>query len=347
MTHSDSFRSTEANAKNTMALLKDQNIRQLPKNYTIWYEYLTGSNPDLVRRVNELMATDGKFTDIIANEIYRDFFTFEKESKAIQETNRIVQKSMDTVMVNLNATTGDFANYGEQLSNFATKADGLSVNELQDVIGEIVSQTTTMSDNTKNLNNSLSSASEEISDLRRLLAEVQKEALTDGLTGIANRRSFDTALVKATTMSLKTDTPTCLVLSDIDHFKKFNDTHGHPCGDLVLKLVAKTLTGGVGMTATTARYGGEEFGIILPNTGLDEAVDLANDLRTAVSSKNLIKRSTGEDVGKITMSFGVALYTPREDAMAYINRADEALYAAKNAGRNQVKYLQGNVARAS
>jgi len=343
----DSFKSTEVNAKNTMALLKDQNIRQLPKNYTIWYEYLTESNPDLVRRVNELMATDGKFTDKIASEIYRDFFTFEKESKAIQESNRIVQESMDTVMVNLNATTGEFADYGEQLSDFATKADGLSVNELQDVIGEIVSQTTAMSDNAKNLNNSLSSASKEISDLRKLLAEVQKEALTDGLTGIANRRSFDSALVKATTMSLETDTPTCLVLSDIDHFKKFNDTHGHSCGDLVLKLVAKTLTGGVGRTATTARYGGEEFGIILPNTKLDEAVDLANDLRTAVSSKKLIKRSTGEDVGKITMSFGVALYTPREDALTYINRADEALYAAKNSGRNQVKHLQGTIARAS
>ncbi|MEH6546875.1 MAG: GGDEF domain-containing protein [Sneathiella sp.] len=344
---SDSYKTTEANAAKTMALLKDQNIRQLPKNYTIWYEYLTESNPDLVRRVNELMESDGKFTDKIASEIYSDFFTFEKESKAIQETNRIVQKSMDTVMVNLNATTGDFAKYGEQLSDFATKADGLSVTELQDVIGEIVSQTTTMSDNAKNLNNSLDSASQEISDLRKLLDEVQKEALTDSLTGIANRKGFDAALAKATTMSMETNTPTCLVISDIDHFKKFNDTHGHPFGDQVLKLVAKTLTGGVGRTATAARYGGEEFGIILPNTELDEAVDIANDLRTAVSSKKLVKRSTGENVGKITMSFGVALYTPREDAMTYINRADEALYAAKNAGRNQVKHLQGTLARAS
>lgn len=347
MTQSDSFKETEVNATKTMALLKDQNIRQMPKNYTIWYEYLTESNPDLVRRVNELMEADGKFTDKIASEIYSDFFTYEKESKAIQETNRIVQKSMDTVMVNLNSTTGDFATYGEQLSDFATKADGLSVTELQDVIGEIVSQTTTMSENAKNLNSSLDSASKEISDLRKLLGEVQKEALTDGLTGIANRKSFDAALAKATAMSMETNTPTCLVLSDIDHFKKFNDTHGHPFGDQVLKLVARTLTGGVGRTATAARYGGEEFGIILPNTELDEAVDLANDLRTAVSSKKLVKRSTGENVGKITMSFGVALYTPREDAMTYINRADEALYAAKNAGRNQVKHLQGNLANAS
>ncbi|USG59668.1 GGDEF domain-containing protein [Sneathiella marina] len=345
MAQSNSFKTIEANAKNTMALLKDQSIRQLPRNYTIWYEYLTESNPDLVRRVNELMETDGKFTDKIASEIYRDFFTFEKENKAIQESNRIVQKSMDSVMVNLNATTGDFSNYGEQLSDFATKADSLSVTELQDVIGEIVSQTSTMSDNAMKLNDSLDSASKEISNLRKLLAEVQEEALTDGLTGIANRKSFDAALAKATSMSLETNTPTCLLLSDIDHFKKFNDTHGHPFGDQVLKLVAKTLTGGIGRTATAARYGGEEFGIILPNTELDEAVDLANDLRTAVSSKKLVKRSTGEDVGKITMSFGVALYTPREDALTYINRADEALYAAKNAGRNQVKHLQSGLAQ--
>jgi diguanylate cyclase len=347
LTQNDTYKATEANAANTIALLKDQKIRQVPQNFTIWYEYLTESNPDLVRRVNDLMAKEGKFSDKMASEIYSDFFTYEKESKAIQETNRIVQKSMDTVMVNLNATTGDFENYGAQLSDFATKADSLSVNELQDVIGEIVSQTTTMSENAKNLNSSLDSASKEISELRKLLDEVQKEAMTDSLTGIPNRKSFDAALAKAMTMSMENENDTCLLLSDIDHFKKFNDTHGHPFGDQVLKLVAKTLTAGIGMSATAARYGGEEFGVILPNTSLDEAVDIANDLRTSVSSKKLVKRSTGEDVGKITMSFGVALYTPQEDAPTFINRADEALYAAKNAGRNQVKHLQGSLARAS
>jgi len=329
-----------------MTLLKEQRIRQVPQNFTIWYEYLNESNPDLVRTINEMLAKDGKFTEKMAKKVFSDFFTFEKEGAAIRETNRLVQQSMDKVIGNLNTTTNDFANYGEQLSDFATKADGYSVTELQDVVGEIVSQTNTMTENAKTLNNSLDDASKEISDLRKLLKEVQQEALIDTLTGIANRKAFDEELAKAATSATETGQNLCLVMADIDHFKSFNDTHGHPFGDQVIKLVAMTLEKGAGRTAKAARYGGEEFGIIFPNIELNEAVDIANDLRMAVSSKKLVKRSTGEDVGKVTMSFGVALYTPREDVMTFLNRADEALYSAKAAGRNQVKYLQGNLAKA-
>lgn len=345
MTNTETFSQAQTNATKTIALLKDQRIRQIPQNFTIWYEYLNQSDPDLVRTVNELLAKNGTFTEQIAQKVYSDFFTFEKEGKAIRETNRLVQKSMDSVINNLNDTTADFSNYSEQLSDFATKADGYSVSELQNVIGEIVSQTNTMTENAKTLNSSLDGASKEISNLRKLLQEVQKETLTDTLTGIANRKALDENLAKSIAQAMETGQNLCLVMTDIDHFKKFNDAHGHPFGDQVLKLVAKTLQTGAGRSATAARYGGEEFGIIFPNMDLNETVDIANDLRMAISAKKLVKRSTGEEVGKITMSFGVALYTPREDAMSFINRADEALYSAKAAGRNQVKHLQAGLAR--
>ncbi len=345
MAHKETLDQAQMNARKTLALLKDQHIRQVPRNFTIWYEYLTESNPDLVRALNEQLAGSGKFTEKIAQEIYSRFFTFEKEGQAIRESNRLVQESMDNVVVSLNNTNEEFSDYGEQLSEFATKADGMSVAELQDVIGEIVSQTNTMTENAKNLNDSLDKASKEITSLRKLLKEVQEEALTDTLTGIANRKSFDEELQRLTELASENGKSLCLMMADIDHFKKFNDTHGHPFGDQVIRLVANTLRDGAGMSAVAARYGGEEFAVILPNTELDEAVDLANDLRQSVSAKKIVKRSTGEDVGKVTMSFGVALYSPREDTATLLNRADEALYEAKNAGRNQVKHLQGSLAK--
>ena len=129
-------------------------------------------------------------------------------------------------------------------------------------------------------------------------------------------------------------------MTDIDHFKLFNDTHGHTFGDQVLKLVAATLSQGIDRAALAARYGGEEFGIILPDTTISDAVNLANDLRMAISAKKLIKRATRTEVGKITMSFGVTSYARPEDALPMINRADTALYEAKKSGRNCVKYLQ-------
>lgn len=335
----------QTNAQKTLALLKDQHIRQVPRNFTIWYEYLTESNPDLVKAVNDHLANSGKFTEKIAEELYSRFFTFEKEGQAIRESNKLVQESMDNVVVSLNNTNAEFSDYGEQLSEFATKADGMSVAELQDVIGEIVSQTNTMTTNAKNLNDSLDKASKEITNLRKLLKEVQAEALTDTLTGIANRKSFDEELQRQTELATESGKSLCLMMADIDHFKKFNDTHGHPFGDQVIRLVANTLRDGTGITAMAARYGGEEFAVILPNMELNIAVDLANDLRETISAKKIIKRSTGEDVGKVTMSFGVAQYTPREDMDTLLNRADEALYEAKNGGRNQVKYIQASLAK--
>ncbi|TNE38884.1 MAG: GGDEF domain-containing protein [Alphaproteobacteria bacterium] len=327
-----------------MALLKERGIRQIPQNYTIWYEYLTESNPDLIRAVNRLIAENGKFSEKIAREIYSEFFTFEKEGKAIQETNRLVQKSMDSVIGDLEMSTSEFSHYGEKLTEFAAMAASLPPEKLKALVADIVKQTNSVSENTRVLRDGLTNAAREIAALKRRLEDVQKEALIDTLTGIANRKSFDAELSKVVSDCQETHHDLSLIMTDIDHFKAFNDTHGHPFGDQVLKLVAQTLDHGVDRKATTARYGGEEFGIILPQTSLNDAVDLANDLRVAVSSKRLVKRSTGDDVGKITMSFGVASYQPCEDTQTFICRADEALYSAKNSGRNRVRHMEASFA---
>ena len=125
-------------------------------------------------------------------------------------------------------------------------------------------------------------------------------------------------------------------MCDIDHFKLFNDTWGHQTGDQVLRLVGHCLSENVKGRDTAARYGGEEFVVILRQTGLDSAVSLANQIRANVESKKLVKRSTGDILGTITISIGVAQLHPGESPSSLIERADTCLYAAKNAGRNRV-----------
>ena len=123
---------------------------------------------------------------------------------------------------------------------------------------------------------------------------------------------------------------------DIDFFKKFNDNYGHQLGDQVLKLVAKTLTTSVREGDLPARYGGEEFSVVLPNADLEVAREIAERIRKRVGVKKIVKRSTGEDLGNITMSLGIARYDIGESMQELIKRADEALYAAKRTGRNRV-----------
>jgi diguanylate cyclase len=125
-------------------------------------------------------------------------------------------------------------------------------------------------------------------------------------------------------------------MTDVEHFKKFNDNFGHLTGDQVLRLVSMSLKQNVKGQDTAARYGGEEFAVILPNTVARSAVTVADHVRRAVMTKELMKRSTGERLGRITVSVDVATLAKGDTPQSLIERADKCLYAAKRHGRNRV-----------
>jgi diguanylate cyclase len=143
-------------------------------------------------------------------------------------------------------------------------------------------------------------------------------------------------LEKAIAEALETNEAMSLMLTDIDHFKTFNDNFGHLTGDQVLRLVAMSVKHNVKGEDTTARYGGEEFAVILPNTILRAAVTVAEHIRRAVMAKELVKLSTGEHLGRMTISIGVATLRKGDTGQSLIERADTCLYAAKRHGRNRV-----------
>jgi diguanylate cyclase (GGDEF)-like protein len=162
-----------------------------------------------------------------------------------------------------------------------------------------------------------------------LLEQVRAMAATDGLTGIANRATFNTTLEREIARAGRAQEDMSLVLMDIDHFKRLNDTYGHQTGDDVLKRVAATLKEAGRLYDTPARYGGEEFGVILPRTSPDDALLVADRLREAVVA-------SGDDPG-VTISAGVATFPlDAADPDALVGAADGALYASKHAGRNRV-----------
>jgi len=177
---------------------------------------------------------------------------------------------------------------------------------------------------------------QEINELQENLEAVRTESLTDPLTQLANRKFFDTTLEKAIAETFERNEPLSLMLTDIDHFKAFNDNFGHLTGDQVLRLVAMAVRHNVKGKDTAARYGGEEFAVILPNTVLRAAVTVAEHIRRAVMAKELMKRSTGEHLGRITISIGVATVRAGDTGQSLIERADTCMYAAKRHGRNRV-----------
>jgi diguanylate cyclase len=199
-----------------------------------------------------------------------------------------------------------------------------------------LSQPEHVMDRIDELERRLQEAQEAIRDLRSRLARAERNASTDSLTGIANRRGFSELLQGAVAEAARRHEALSLLMIDIDHFKDFNDRYGHHIGDHVLRLVATALASLPGGAKAASRFGGEEFAVILPNVALHEALALAERTRTSLAARRFIMRGSGEALSQITISIGVAELRSREHSEGLVRRADAALYRAKRAGRNCV-----------
>ena len=177
--------------------------------------------------------------------------------------------------------------------------------------------------------------SQELDKIRDSLKVAEQRSNTDALTGLANRRSLDEFLRSAQIVAMEQGESLSILMIDIDHFKKFNDSYGHQVGDQVLRLVAKVLQDNVREIDLAARYGGEELIAVLPGANLDVCADVAERIRRRISEARLTRRTTGQEIASVTVSIGVAQFRLAESAEAMIERCDRALYQAKRLGRNR------------
>ncbi len=308
-----------------------------PQIYELWYVFYAKENPEVVHAIEMLELTKEPITNDECLSLYDKFLSDQTEQQRVREAGDKIQltiKDMNGIVSSVkdatfryNATLTDVRG---KLENDITKA------EIEHVLQDVMSNTEDMMKQNLALEEKLSNSSKIMMALQRDLEIVRKEALTDGLTNLANRKAFDAEIRRVAEEAQENGTTFCLALLDIDHFKSFNDNYGHQVGDQVLRLVARTLVEGVKGRDIAARFGGEEFAIILPDTNLPAGVKVGDYLRKAVAGKEVINRNTGDVLGRITLSGGVAQYIAGESIEDLIERTDAALYTAKHNGRNQV-----------
>jgi len=308
-----------------------------PRNFAIWYHYATGYNQPLNQSINEALAKSGSLSETDLEQIYDTYLSDSRFGERIDSVGTRVLDEINQVMSTIDAAAGSATTYSKRLTVASEKlAQAKDGEALRAVIEHLVQGAREMETSNKKLEARLAASRQEIEHLQHNLEAVRTESFTDQLTTLANRKYFNAALAQAIAEATAKSEPLSLLMADIDYFKTFNDRFGHLTGDHVLRLVALSVKQNVKSQDIAARYGGEEFAVILPNTALRSAITVADHIRRAVMNKELVKRSTGEHLGRVTISIGVATLDQGDSPQSLIERADVCLYAAKRSGRNRV-----------
>lgn len=337
MNDQDEFSRTLGYAETAMGQIRALKQAATPRNFEIWYTYSTGHNQALNQDINETLVRNGTLAEADLSRIYDKFLSPIRFSDKIDEVGNQIVGEIEQVMSMIDVAIGSSNEFSESLAGvqeqFNTSADR---EQLRVIVETLVRATKEVEEANHSLQKRLVDSRQEISTLQENLETVRTESLTDPLTTLSNRKFFENSILKMLEECRSKDTPLSVILMDIDHFKKFNDTFGHLTGDQVLRLVAMALKHNVKGQDVAARYGGEEFVVLLPKTALTAAVTVADHIRRAVMGKELMRRSTGETLGRVTISLGVATWRKGDTVATLLERADNCLYSAKHAGRNCV-----------
>jgi len=329
---------TTEHAKNTLTFMAKVSIPLTPENYHVLYEYLRGENPDLMEDVKALLSRGEGISSTAVQDLYGKHFGQELERASIEwvhtQTNRLLKGIIEDAL-NAHALTSE---YNERLTGHLEQLDGSSkLSRLREVVEKLILDTTRMAESSRHLEEKLDMASSQIEMLKRQLREARHEALVDPLTGLNNRRAFETRLKDALEGFGRHAKPFCVIMLDVDNFKALNDKYGHVVGDAVLQTVAATLNECLRGGDIPARYGGEEFVTMVARTGIADTCVVAERIRRSIGEKRFKIAKTGEMIGRVTVSLGVAESRRDDTVESIVSRADKALYCAKSSGRNVVK----------
>jgi diguanylate cyclase len=285
----------------------------------------------------DTMLDKGETFSEETNESLYEHFCAEKDENHLKDLRDDLQQVLATILKEVTELTGQTEKYESFISGSAKiLSDNPSPGEVKNIVKTIIDETKTLGSYGKTVQTKLVETTDVLETLKRDFELVKTEALVDFLTGIPNRKAFDQALTEWITEATSDTESLSLLLIDIDHFKRFNDEYGHLIGDYVLKFVVKKIRELVKGRDFLARFGGEEFAVILPRTPLIGAQTVAENIRSYFAQAKLKEIATFKSLGKISVSIGIACYRVGESPETFISRSDQALYCAKNAGRNRV-----------
>jgi diguanylate cyclase len=304
-----------------------------PLSYAVWYEYVSGVNLGLKGAVDERIAGGNLLSDADMQRLF-DEYVAKRDIESSMRMRVQIQKVIEQVSEATSQANTEVTEYSRGLSEYQQRLkQEINPDALAGLVDSILGDTTRVREKTGDIRQNLEGSNQEVERLREELEMAQGLALMDPLTGLLNRRGFETHVRKLESDGLER----CGMLTiDIDHFKAINDTHGHLLGDRVIAAVAQIIKTSVGDKGEVARLGGEEFSALLAGSSPSAAAELAERIRAAIEKGRIRRQDRDESIGGVTVSIGIAISMPGEEFEVLMERADRALYKSKQDGRNRV-----------
>ena len=322
-----------------LPLMSKHAIPVTPPSYSVWYSYVSGDNAALRDTIDELTESGRPIDEKTTRELHSKYLA-QLDQAQLDQARAALDAIVEKLRETMNSASGEAGRYQESLESYGEQLTGeVSPDSLRQLVSALSEETRRVHESSNAVSDRLRESQREAETLRKELIKAKEEATTDALTGLANRK----ALQRAMDQLLQPDSASaeeaghCLLIADIDRFKRINDSFGHLLGDKVIKFVGNAIKECTKGKDLVARFGGEEFVVLLPETHLKGALAVGESIRRAIESGRLVRSDTRESIGTVTISIGTARYRPGERSEALIERADAALYRAKEGGRNRVE----------
>jgi diguanylate cyclase len=324
--------------------MSKKGIALSPNNYRIWFEYFRGSMQELKEHIDTLLKDGASFDEELHEEIFNKFlhrdFSAEDEKKleaeirAVDEANKASRNILEPIANDLNGLSETGVRYSGKLSDIIEEAAELAeTDDIEKIITRLMDETSKMSSENDRMSVELKKSTSQLDELRKNLKSAKVEARIDDLTRLPNRRALNERMTDEL-KNVTSSTASCVAIMDVDKFKRINDSYGHAIGDKALCAIANQIRESIRSTDIIYRYGGEEFAVIMPNTTLSRATSRLNEIRKGIESHEFCIRDVVEI---ITVSIGIASIDPSGTITSNFEMADDAMYLAKQSGRNNVK----------
>ena len=308
--------------------------RYTPTAFAVWYEHLSGANEPLSTalstRIQEAGEVDHEAIETLHGEHIRSREL--AQSEALQRTLQDLSHKLVSAVTTSSGSASEFARTLSEGERALSAADGPA--ELADVIRKLLESTHKARESTDSLRQELESSQTEMQTLRQKMETLESQTLTDPLTGLRNRRGLEQVVAKMRDNGDSILEGAALLVVDIDHFKRVNDNYGHLFGDQAIKALAKVFISLIKGRDIAVRWGGEEFVVLLPNTPMSGAFTLAEQIRDAFGRTRIRRAGSEKVLERLSVSVGIATPRSGETLEQALDRADKALYRAKNEGRN-------------